>query len=191
MAKPRRTLAAVAVAAAISCAVTPNAAGAGEYPGLDEHVRSADPKVVAVIREALRQSATFDGLVATLNNSDVVVYVNLSWKMPTGILGYLPHQVSVSGGRRYLRIVVDATLARDELTATMAHELEHAVEVARASDATSNDAIRTLFKRLDSGEGAYGTAETSSAREIHDIVLREIRVQRSMRFSFARASSIR
>jgi hypothetical protein len=155
------------------------------YPGLDEHVRSADPKLVSVISDALRRSPTFDRLVTTLNSSDVVAYLDLSWKMPTGLQGYLAHKVLSTGGRRYIHIVLDATLDHDELIAIIAHELQHAVEVALASDVNSDKAIRKLFERLDSGEGRFGTTETSSAREIHDIVLRELHVPRSIRPSAA------
>jgi hypothetical protein len=148
----------------------------------DEHVRSAQPAVASLIREGIHRSATFARLVEILNGSDVVAYIELRWRMPTGLDGYFAHWVAAAGGRRYVCIFVNTefSAAHDQLIALMGHELQHAVEVAQAPDVESSEAVRDLFKRLDSGLCRYGCAETVAAIEIQASVDRELRADRSV-----------
>ena len=41
----------------------------------DWHVRATEPKILSLIDTGLSHSATFRRLVATLNDSDVIVYI--------------------------------------------------------------------------------------------------------------------
>jgi hypothetical protein len=148
------------------------------YPGLDEHVRSAQPQVVSVIRDGLSRSATFASLLTTLNESDVVAYVEALWKMPPGLEGYLNHEVLASGGRRYVRIMVDIQLGHDRLIKIIAHELQHAVEVAQAADVRSDEDVRKLFERLDSGQCRRRCTETDSALDVQRSVWTELQAHR-------------
>jgi len=149
-----------------------------QYPSDDEHVRSAQPKVVAVIRDGLSRSRAFEELITTLDSSDVVAYVELASKMPTGLDGYLAHWVLPAGERRYVRIFIDFELDHDRLIETIAHELQHAIEVAKAPDVNSDEGMRKLFYRLDSGGCRRGCTETAAAVAIQKIVSRELRAQR-------------
>ena len=150
-----------------------------QYPRDDEHVRSAQSRVVAAIRDALSRSPTFGRLLTTLDGSDVVVYVELARKMPTGMDGYFAHWVVLSGGYRYVHIFVDFELAQNRLIETIAHELQHAIEFAQAPDVRTNDAMRELFQRLDSGRCVRGCTETDAAIAIQKAVARELRAQHS------------
>jgi len=153
------------------------------YPRNDEHVRSAQPKVVALISDGLSRSQTFRDLMTMLDSSDVVAYVELASKMPTGLEGYVPHWLLTSGGLRYARIFVDYELAHDRLIQVIAHELQHAVELAKAPDVRSNDDMRKLFQRLDSGACRTGCTETDAALDVQQAVGRELRGQRRVRDS--------
>jgi hypothetical protein len=153
---------------------------ARQYPRLDEHVRSAQPEVVTRIRDGLGRSATFNELMAFLDGSDVVAYVELGYRMPSGLEGYLAHSVLASGGRRYLRIFVDIGLQHDRSIEIIAHELQHATEVAIARDVKSDGDMQKLFKRLDSGRCQRRCAETDAAVDVQRTVSRELRGQRGI-----------
>jgi hypothetical protein len=159
----------------------PTSSMARQAKAEDEHVRSPQAVVAALLRDGTERSETFSRLVAALNGSDVVAYIGSSVRMPTGLDGYLAHHVIVAGNRRYLRILVNAGLGRDRLLAIIAHELQHAVEVAQAPEVQSDAAVRALFQRLDSGRCVYRCTETDEAIHIQEAVLRELLASRDRR----------
>jgi hypothetical protein len=147
----------------------------------DEHVRSPQAVVTTLLREGAERSGTFSALVEMLNGSDVVAYVESSLQLRTGLDGYLTQRVIVAGNRRYLHILVNAELRRDRLLAIIAHELQHAVEVAQTPAAQSDEAVRALFQQLDSGRCAPRCTETDEAMNIQAAVLRELIASRHRR----------
>jgi len=89
-------MAALVVATAVATA--PAAAGAA---GL--HVRSDDPHIRTVLEYGLTQSLTVRRLVAVLDHSDVIVYVEPR-HAHEALGGYLSHHIVTVGGMRYLRV---------------------------------------------------------------------------------------
>jgi hypothetical protein len=65
----------------------------------------------------------------------------------------------------------------DQLLSAIAHELQHALEVADAPNVRSDEAIRTFFRKIDSGSCRRGPrcAETEQARRIQEVVYGELR----------------
>ena len=141
----------------------------------DEHVRSSDPLVLASIEDGKARSTTFSGLVARLTASDVVVYVEPRLRLPAGLVGYLDHRVTATGDRRYLWIVVDAMLEHDRLIAIIAHELQHAVEVAGVPDARSAAAIDGVFRSRTCVRPPTNCGETEAALRVQETVSAELR----------------
>ena len=139
------------------------------------HVRTADSKVLALIDAGISGSATFRGLIATLNESDVIVYI--APKLTRDALGgYLAHNIVAQGEHRYLRIAVDIAGTKHRLVSLLAHELQHAVEVAQAPDARDAHSLERLFSRLAVGFGcdSSGCFETQAAKDIEKIVRAEL-----------------
>ena len=69
------------------------------------HVRSTERMIRTLIEQGIARSATFRRLVETLDQSDVVVYIDP--KITRDALGgYLSHDVLSAGGQRYLHIAV-------------------------------------------------------------------------------------
>ena len=118
---------------------------------LDSHVRSSDDRLLKVLRDGVARSPTLRDLIGVLNRSDVIVYIESRGRMRTGFSAYLVHQIVTAGNHRYLKVVVNRELARDRLTGVIAHELQHAREVAEAANVRSSADMAALFKRLDSG----------------------------------------
>ena len=139
------------------------------------HVRTADSNVLALIDAGISGSATFRGLIATLNESDVIVYI--APKLTRNTLGgYLAHNIVSQGQHRYLRIAVDIAGTKHHLVSLLAHELQHAVEVAQAPDARDAQSLERLFSRLAVGFGCGGSGcfETRAAKAIQKIVRAEL-----------------
>jgi len=143
------------------------------------HVRTTEPLVRSLIEQGLARSETFRRLVDTLNQSDVVVYVDPKITRQT-LGGYLSHSIVTAGGRRYLHIAVDLRGGDIRLVSLLAHELQHAVEVSLDSDARDSKTVARLFARLGSrqGCGSSNCEETEAALEVQAAVDAELKAAR-------------
>lgn len=114
-------------------------------------VRVVDTAADRLVQEAVARSRTFRQLVATLQTSDVIVYVAESDMLRGDVQGALRFMGSGAGDERYLRIDVRredlaSTLSLKRAIATLAHELMHAIEVASASHVVDHATFVDFYK---------------------------------------------
>jgi hypothetical protein len=133
---------------ALTFAIT--GADSGGDPGLFTRVRSTQHFMIALSREGYDRSPAFRDLVDTLQRSNVIVFVQPAACAGGRIRSCL---VSVNGsdGARHIRIHVDPHTSRDRLIATVAHELQHAVEIAGHPDIVMHPLCSDYIGRLPSG----------------------------------------
>ena len=136
-----------------------------------QSVRTDDGHMRAALDSGLARSATFKALVAGLDTSDVIVYVEPKVRMPIGLQAYLAHQMALVGKYRVLRIVVSVDLHGDTLLSILAHELQHALEVADAPTVRTDHALSVMFRDT---KRQCQVCETERAQQIQTIVLREL-----------------
>ena len=145
-------------------------------------VRTANPAVARLLAEGIARSPTFADVVSRLERSNLRVYVER---------GRCPGQEAggcvVSRGAvrydRYVRILVDERRLghSNRQISVIAHELQHALEVAEAPEVNDAASLVDLFRRIgyvkaESGRGiAY---ETKAARGVGDRVAEELRRDR-------------
>ena len=144
--------------------------------GAVKHVRTMEPKIRSLIETGISHSATFRRLVETLDRSDVVVY--LEPKLTRQALGgYLGHNIITSGGYRYLHVALDVQGATGRLVPLLAHELQHAVEVAEHPEARDTESLGRLFDRLAIQFGCAATtcSETQAAKDVEAAVGAEMK----------------
>lgn len=141
------------------------------------HVRSTEPRIVTLIEAGIAGSATFRRLIETLNESDVIVYIKLN-RTRQALGGYLAHTIVAQGRYRYLSISVESAGSRRRLVSLLAHELQHAVEVAHAPEARDSESLERLFSGLAVKFGCGGTScfETQAAKDVEHIVNEEFAV---------------
>jgi hypothetical protein len=97
-------------------------------PGqLASRVRTANPIIRALMHDASERSETFRRLVASIERTDGLVYLNVG--TCGRIRACLLHQVTVAGPSRVLNIIVDVRRHDLALAAAIGHELQHALEV--------------------------------------------------------------
>jgi hypothetical protein len=98
----------------------------------------------ALINRGMKRSATFRDLNTRLDNTNVIVYVR-SARCSSGVPACL-HWVSANTDARRLLIKID-TFGRspEELTALLAHELQHANEVASDPEITDLTSFQNSF----------------------------------------------
>ena len=121
---------------------------AAEAPSRDGgHVRSIAPHMRSVIDEGLARSSLFRELVAKLDGSDVIVYIEPDCTMAPRFFGRLSF-MGTGGGRRYLNIRISCRLNVQETIAALGHELRHAVEIADAPSVTDVESLGEQYRRI-------------------------------------------
>lgn len=143
------------------------------------HVRTTDSKVYALFTDGMSRSMTFRRLVDTLDSSDVVVYIDVKTTRQA-LGGYLAHNIVIAGAYRYLHVAVDVHGASGRLVPLLAHELQHAIEVAEHPDARDEQSLVQLFERLAVKFGCGGTtcSETQAAKDVEARVSSELKAGR-------------
>lgn len=126
-----------------------------------------------LLDEGYRRSVTFRDLANQLERSDLIVFVIAGTRLPHGCAAGLEF-LARRGHQRYMRIVVDARLRHDESIAAIAHELQHATEVAHAPDVTDEASFLRLYNGIGLLDGRGHTC-TDAARDITVQVLAELR----------------
>ena len=107
-------------------------------------VRAESDAVRALIAGGMQRSETFRELSARLDTSDVVVYVRFS-PCSGGVPACLVWASTGAGARRLVIKVDRFGRTVDELMALLAHELQHANEVATASEITDVASFQASF----------------------------------------------
>lgn len=125
-------------------------------------IRPANERIKKLLADGVRRSHTFSSLVAQIHATDVIVYVEPTFALPSDMAGRILLQV-VAGKQRYLRMQVRATLAGDQLIAVMAHELRHALEVAEAPAVVDDAGMIALYKRIGHSRAGKHAFDTQAA----------------------------
>jgi hypothetical protein len=139
-------------------------------------IRSTDRRLRMLLDDGMRSSPTLRALVARLSASDVVVYLRCDGPTEPVSGGRLTF-VSSAGGFRYL-VVRMARLSRAPQIAIMAHELQHAVEIADAPAIVDGQSLVREYHRIgyvNFESPLPGIAfDTAAAVRVGEQVLREL-----------------
>ena len=162
-----------AVTAAALFAGVRDAAGS---PGGDDatpgpRVRSSHAYLRAMIGEAALRSQTFRGLVAAIEATDGIVYVEHGPCMKS-VHACLILDVTAAGRYRILRIMVDARQPDWDVMASIGHELRHALEVLEDRSIVNNSSMFFFYAQTrDSKDRPF---ETRAATDAGVAVRREV-----------------
>jgi len=158
---------------------------AGLLDAAAPRVRPESPELRALVAAARARSATFRDLADRLERSDVIVYVRTR-HFPSarldGRIGFV--RGSRGAGPRLLLVELNCPRTAAAQTATLAHELHHATEIADAPWVTDPRTLATYYQQIGEettplGEGmAY---ETPQARRAAAQVAREVADARPQR----------
>lgn len=150
----------VCIAATLFASATPP-----PLSSIGPRVRGATPEVNTMLAGAIRRSSTFARLVRQIDDTDVIVYVELTNTMPPGLDGRLTF-LTAAGGVRYLRMQVHTHAGKDDLIAVVGHELQHAVEVATHPSVQSSGDLAVLYRRIGLPGPGIDRYDTVEARTI-------------------------
>lgn len=144
---------------------------AAQEPPAFSRVRPTDPQARALLLDAWRSSPSVRELVQALEASDLIVQIELQPVLATyrARLRFM----SAVEGCRYLRVSVKVPGLRENLLPALAHELQHAVEIANALEVRDEQAVEALLRRIG-WEWKHTVFETEAALAVEERVRLEV-----------------
>lgn len=153
------------VAAADPAAVDP--------PG-GPRLRPRDARTASWLDEGRARSPRLRELADTLSRGDLIVYIVADAHLPRHLDGGLTWQAT-AGGFRYVRVSLNPRLPRTQAIATLAHELQHALEVLEAPEVVCPLSLLHYFRRIGTSRGRDGHAwDTDAALDMGRDVRRDL-----------------
>jgi len=159
-----------ALVAWLACGAPWPAAAGAVGPG---GVRALQARRRRLLESGAERSPTFRRLLEEIAASDVVVYVDLDPYDGRKLDGVLQFK-GAGNGVRYVAVWLQPWRIDDELIVTLAHELEHAVEVARARHVGSQASLVQLYEAIGRSDNP-GRFETRAAQDVAAQVAAELR----------------
>lgn len=137
-------------------------------------IRPTDPRLADILADGVQRSVTLRKLVDRIEAGNVVVYLESEQSMPGLLLGALTW-VGANDTLRFVRAAIKVRPKSNALIASIAHELQHVVEVVNAPWVNDDRTLRALYngigKRTSVSEEVWDTA---AARWTTQQVLREL-----------------
>ena len=142
---------------------------------ISTNLRPQDDRLTALIRAGSARSATLKSLIDRIEASRVIVYVAINPLMKPNLSGMLTWMTK-AGGYRYLRASISHDLTPDQMIATIAHELQHAVEVIEDEAVSNEESLVALYRRIgqQSGNASPSRWETDAAQRTGFVVRKEL-----------------
>lgn len=130
------------------------AGGDARYTSSDR-LRPQSAKAAAWLRAALERSPTVARLVARIERSDMLVYIDIRPDLPTDVAACLTW-MTATPTRRLVRTTLRPGLRRADAIAMLAHELQHVVEVIEHPEVRSEPALLALYARIGHATAVTG-----------------------------------
>ena len=134
-------------------------------------VRTDDPTLASLIRQATDRSSTFRRIVDAIQATDGVVYVSRG-RCGHYVRACLPFWMVVAGPNRVVQVILDDRLQGEQAMAAIAHELRHTLEVFDEPSVTTGSGMYFFYRRDRSPQGE--AFETQEAVDAGNAVLKEL-----------------
>jgi hypothetical protein len=169
MARPRR-LVPVLILILITCA-------SPTFAGDLAHLRAEGPFLTEILDDGVTRSPTFRELVERIEQSDVIVYLTCQRFKSTSLRGRTRLAVA-RGSARYVRVEILCYDFSSAVSAIVAHELQHVVEIASAPQVVDDRSLVRLYSQIGYKNciGERGEQfETAAAEHVGETVRDELR----------------
>ena len=178
------------LALVLGCLISTSAfASAPDELWRQARIRPQDPRLADLLRIGAARSATFRAIVNRLEAGNLIVYVALSPNMKAALAGKLTWMTR-TGAYRYVKATINTEQSSDQMIATLAHELQHALEVHDDESVVDQRSLIGLYKRIgrQSSSGAIAGFETDAAQATGFQVRRELMASAAAAAAASRAS---
>jgi hypothetical protein len=120
----------------------------GARPAAHERrIRTTDRRIHTLIDQAIDVSPSLRALVERIERSDVVVYVQCQRYSASRAAGRLTF-ISAAGGLRYVMVRLMRLDSRAQQIALLAHELQHAAEIAETPAIVDGPSLAREYQRF-------------------------------------------
>jgi hypothetical protein len=138
-------------------------------------IRLVDDRIKALFRTGLERSGLLRELVERVDAGNVVVYIGLNLAIDKSLAGSLAFVGDV-GSYRYLRVAINPNLRPEHIIASLAHELQHVLEVVAHPEVRSEADLLALYRRIGHENRVSATLgwETAAAQQVSRDVRREL-----------------
>ena len=140
----------------------------------DRPVRATERSVQHLLARGVARSSTFTNLMRALDHTDVIVYVEINRGLPQSIAGRLLFATAARNGPRYLRVQISQSGTLNMQVAAIAHELQHALEVAHAPEVRDETGLERFYARIGTQGALERSYDTIAAQRAGRKVLLEI-----------------
>ena len=137
-------------------------------------VRPGDSRAAALLLGGLSRSETMRLLVNELETLNVIVYVEMQPGLNRQLGGRLAWVTAVKNFR-YVRVSINPDLSAESAMSVLAHELQHAMEVAHAPSIVDEASLEAYYRKNGISTRVHTSGwDTQKARDMGDMVRREI-----------------
>lgn len=109
-------------------------------------LRPYDGRVAQVLLDGIQRSSTFRAITDALEQRDVIVYFEMQPALGRGLAGTMIF-LAATPSYRYVRVSLNPMLPNEILIATLAHELQHALEVALDPSIVDEPTLEAYYRR--------------------------------------------
>jgi hypothetical protein len=120
-----------------------------------DRLRPQGDRVAGWLRDARRRSPTVQRLVDRIEQSDVIVYLDISRNLAPNVAACLTW-MAATNSRRIVRASFRMNLGVNDAIAMLAHELQHVVEVIDHPEVRSTETLLDLYTRIGHATGTDG-----------------------------------
>jgi hypothetical protein len=144
-------------------------------------VRPHDTRSAKVLLDGIQRSAKIRAAVDELERHDVIAYVQMQPALNGRLVGTLTW-LAATDSFRYVRISLNPEVTGAAAIAALGHELQHALEVARAPSIRDAASLMAFYQKNGiSMPGHDNGWDTRAAREAGEEVRRELMATRHNR----------
>lgn len=145
-----------------------------------KRVRSEDPLIRQILADGHKRSHAFRSLIDAIERSNLLVYVFWPVDLLSGMGGGLQVK-GAANGQRVVFIVINRELSFVHVVPMIAHELQHAVEIANAPEVVDHASLVRYYERIGTPAGSLRkNLDTVAARAVEGVVRSELRAAAGM-----------
>lgn len=143
------------------------------HPAGNSALRSRSPLASAALEFGMKHSPSMQALVASLQDTDVVAYIDSDLKPLGETWGHVSF-ISKTITCRYLRIAITAHINLSQAASLLAHELQHVFEIASHPEVVNEATLSEMYLQFGHRARYANSYDSLEAVEMGSRVAAEI-----------------
>jgi hypothetical protein len=136
-------------------------------------VRSRSPLASAALEYGLKHSPSLQALVDSLQDTDVVAYIDSDIRPRSDIWGHTSF-IAKAANCRYLRVEITAHVNLGQAAALLGHELQHVYEIATHPEVVDDETLSAMYQQFGKPSRYENSYDSVAAIEMGTRIAAEI-----------------